>query len=249
MRRVCEHVIMCFIVGENTLEAQLTRLLTRHLTHKEEGKEEEEGPSFASSAFLKEYISFMTTPNSHRDTYASTCHRMFFANYVKGKAPEDCADNDGHNVDTIDALTLTVPIIIAYANSPPSLRHRKIEEVIRATRRTSPHLTQYAIAYSDLLLQVIGGKDLQEAVEQCASRFEGDDGLVSLSMKKKVENAAARGWGDPMTACYIDSSFPSLLFLAYKYAKQSPEIGLLANANAGKRRPLFLSLLRVLRMK
>jgi hypothetical protein len=44
------------------------------------------------------YIKFMTTPGSHNDVYAGTCHRMFFRNYVDGKDPKKCADNDGHNV-------------------------------------------------------------------------------------------------------------------------------------------------------
>ena len=35
-----------------------------------------------------------------------------------------------------------------------------------------------------------------------------------------------------MVACYIDSSFPALLFMAYKYS-DSPEKAILANANAG----------------
>ena len=38
--------------------------------------------------------------------------------------------------------------------------------------------------------------------------------------------------GDPMVACYIDSSFLALLFFAYKYA-ESVEAAILANANAG----------------
>jgi ADP-ribosyl-[dinitrogen reductase] hydrolase len=36
-----------------------------------------------------------------------------------------------------------------------------------------------------------------------------------------------------MVACYIDSSFPALLHLAYRYGEFGPEKGLLANANAG----------------
>ena len=35
-----------------------------------------------------------------------------------------------------------------------------------------------------------------------------------------------------MVACYIDSSFPALLFLLYKYS-DSVEKAILANANAG----------------
>lgn len=61
--------------GENTLEAQLARLLLRTLASN----------ALNHESFVKEYVGFMTTPGSHNDTYASTCHRMFFANYVKGK--------------------------------------------------------------------------------------------------------------------------------------------------------------------
>ena len=35
-----------------------------------------------------------------------------------------------------------------------------------------------------------------------------------------------------MAACYIDDSFPAMLFMLYKYA-DSVEKGILANANAG----------------
>ena len=47
------------------------------------------------------------------DTYASTCHRMFFQRWRSGMSPVDCPDNDGHNVDTIDGLTL--PAVVALA--------------------------------------------------------------------------------------------------------------------------------------
>lgn len=52
-----------------------------------------------------------------------------------------------------------------------------------------------------------------------------------------------RSSGDPMVACYIDSSFPALLHFAYKYA-DSPEQAILANANAGKfSKQILISLL------
>jgi hypothetical protein len=54
----------------------------------------------------------MTRPGSHNDTYAATAHRMFFKNLEEGKSPETCPDNDGHNVDSIDALTVAIPVII-----------------------------------------------------------------------------------------------------------------------------------------
>ena len=38
---------------------------------------------------------------------------------------------------------------------------------------------------------------------------------------------------DPMVACYIDSSFPAMLFMLYKYADKDIGTVALANANAG----------------
>ena len=76
--------------GENTLEASLARVLMKSIVTNK-GK-------FNEQHFREAYIEFMRTPGSHNDTYASTCHRMFFANLIfHGKDPEDCPDNDGHN--------------------------------------------------------------------------------------------------------------------------------------------------------
>lgn len=42
---------------------------------------------------------------------------MFFKNLIEGKKPSECPDNDGHNVDAIDALTISVPVILKYSKS------------------------------------------------------------------------------------------------------------------------------------
>jgi ADP-ribosyl-[dinitrogen reductase] hydrolase len=80
------HYHLGLVSGENTLEAQLTRLLCRTMTTTN---------GFDAVTFRNAYMKFMQTPGSHNDTYASTCHRMFFSNLIAGKAPENCADNDG----------------------------------------------------------------------------------------------------------------------------------------------------------
>jgi ADP-ribosyl-[dinitrogen reductase] hydrolase len=77
--------------GENTLEVQLARVLMKSIV--------QTGGRFDADHFRDAYVKFMTTPGSHNDTYASTCHRMFFANMVyKQLPPKDCPDNDHHNV-------------------------------------------------------------------------------------------------------------------------------------------------------
>lgn len=78
--------------GENTLEVSIARVLMKSIV--------DNGGTFDPDRFRNAYVKFMTTPGSHNDTYASTCHRMFFANMIfRQIPPKDCPDNDHHNVD------------------------------------------------------------------------------------------------------------------------------------------------------
>jgi len=207
------HYHLGMAAGENTLEAQLTRLLTRQMIVDK---------SFNADNYRKAYMAFMQTPNSHNDTYAATAHRMFFKNLVGGKDPKLCPDNDGHNVDAIDALTVAIPVIIRYCLDDTLTRNAKVMEAIRVTRNVK-QVQPYAILLSDMLVRVmVGGEDLRTVVVDVASK------LGLRNFKQMVE----RSMQDPMTACYIDSSFPAMLFFLYKYA-DSPEKAILANANAG----------------
>ena len=106
----------------------------------------------------------MRTPGSHNDTYASTAHRMFFENLVKGVAPEECHTNDGHNTDAICALTMVVPIILKYSDEPKDLLYKKAIDMINVTRRTNA-LDNYAMALTDIMVDVLNGKDLRETIE------------------------------------------------------------------------------------
>jgi ADP-ribosyl-[dinitrogen reductase] hydrolase len=69
--------------GENTLEAQLVRVLMKSIV--------DNNGCFDADHFRRAYIDFMTREGSHNDTYASTCHRMFFANMIFNKLdPHEC---------------------------------------------------------------------------------------------------------------------------------------------------------------
>jgi ADP-ribosyl-[dinitrogen reductase] hydrolase len=114
--------------GENTLEAQLARVLMKSIVANN-GK-------FNADHFRKAYIDFMTTPGSHNDAYASTCHRMFFRNLkLRNLPPEDCPDNDQHNVDTIDGLVL--PTIAAMTASNEEEAGNIAAATAAVTRRSS----------------------------------------------------------------------------------------------------------------
>lgn len=195
--------------GENTLDALVTRILVKSLTSTKK---------LDVGDFREKYIKFMTTPGSHNDTYAGTCHRMFFSNWINGVAPEKCPDNDNHNVDSIDAL-MTVPAsTIAYLDASREDRLEAVRNAIQTTRRTTAVLP-YAYIYSDMLTMIINGETVRNAA-----------GAASIELGMDIVNLSKRS--DPMVACYIESSFPALLIFAYKYGDDAKRL-LLQNANAG----------------
>ena len=74
---------------------------------------------------------------------------MFFKNYVEKKSPEKCPDNDGHNVDAIDAL-MTVPVTtIAMIDKDRDARLEAVKNAIQVTRRTTgSHSFSHSITHS-----------------------------------------------------------------------------------------------------
>ena len=155
--------------GDNTLEAQLARLLCRSLaSHR----------GLDVPAFADEYIRFMTTPGSHNDTYAATAHRMFFANHVRGLPPLRCADNDGHNTDAIDALTLVIPLVVHGVAVVPRGELKAQARALVALTRRSDVLGLFSDVFVDLLASVLEGVPLREAVE-AAGRHVGIPSVAS----------------------------------------------------------------------
>ena len=217
--------------GENTLEMQLARVLMKSITATD-GK-------FDEDHFRKSYVDFMTTEGSHNDTYASTCHRMYFANLIfHKKDPRDCPDNDGHNVDTIDGLIL--PTVTALAETARQLHlHSKDEEVnikdiqtaaarTAAVTRSSSILEQVSEVWATLMYAAItndtDGNEMQQPLVNVARAF----GLSSPRPDRR----------DEMSACYLSQSLPPTLDMLSKYTQKSNGSNscwkaLLANANIG----------------
>eukprot|EP00929_Paragymnodinium_shiwhaense_P048508 TRINITY_DN24522_c0_g1_i1.p1 TRINITY_DN24522_c0_g1~~TRINITY_DN24522_c0_g1_i1.p1 ORF type:complete len:325 (+),score=67.11 TRINITY_DN24522_c0_g1_i1:56-1030(+) len=147
--------------GENTLEAQLVRLVCRSITECQ-GR-------FTPDDMRNRYMQFMTTPGSHNDCYASTCHRMFFANLKKGTRPEDCPDNDNHNVDTIDGLIMAIPVMLAGFRHPIQEVQRAAAVATTVTRK-SQELQRYSGQLTALLTDVVLGASLRDALKSKAGR-------------------------------------------------------------------------------
>jgi ADP-ribosylglycohydrolase len=212
--------------GENTLEAQLARVLMKSIVANH--------GQFNAQHFRQAYIDFMTTPGSHNDTYASTCHRMFFANLVYRRLPpERCPDNDKHNVDTQDGLVLPTITALAVAARPDGTLQEASHQAAAtaAVTRNSPVLQRYAAEWGGLIFQTVraAATDTDTATAAATLRSAARQMAQNLGLRKPV---VPRN-GEEITACYLDSAVPAMLDGIVKYASQPVWEALLANANTG----------------
>lgn len=207
--------------GETTLEATLGRVLLRSLTVT--------GGTFDAHRFRRAYVDFMRTPGSHNDAYASTCHRMFFANLAfHGKSPDECPDNDQHNVDTVDGLVLSTLAALAAAASSGGRRDGAgagaAAAACAAVTRKSTVLAHAAAAWGDL----VGRALLRPPDDDDDHDLESN--LRRLARELKLPPPRPR---NRMTACYLNSALPALMDGLVLYRTQPVWEALLANANTG----------------
>jgi len=234
--------------GENTLEVSLARVLMKSIVVND--------GIFDADHFRDAYIKFMTTPGSHNDTYASTCHRMFFANMIfRQLPPQDCPDNDHHNVDTMDGLIL--PTIVALAgirthiisnNNNDNNNNSKLTTLNDEVQKFAADCA--AVTRRSSVLE--GISSLWATVVLEAVRNPNDDDFLdtfnefSKQAIKRPSNPRVQD-SSTMSACYLSSSLPGLVDMVAKYMPTTTTNnnndgggggdrvwqGLLANANVG----------------
>lgn len=129
--------------GENTLEALLARRAVSVTA---------EAGHFSEEQLRADYVSFMTTPGTHNDTYCGTCHRMFFANLDSGVPPEKCPDSDGHNVDNSDSIVATVPVALTAHSDDEAFR--QVARMVAITRKSEPGQA-YARLFASMLRRIV----------------------------------------------------------------------------------------------
>ena len=257
--------------GENTLDTLIARLMLKTILSMESGnrdikslyddpkntnksKKTKINKNEFTESFLDDYIKFMTTPDTHNDVYAATAHRMFFANYANKHDKFECADNDGHNTDSVDGI---INILIVSLNEMVVCAQKASKENIPLSKdlqvgvmpednenealkknlfdsinmiRQSQQLPLYGYIYHNLLVKlIVEQKELRKAILEIVDENQG---LRGLSKQRLEEFRKSDSSADPMSACYVSSNFPVTLMLAYKYA-DSLEKALLASANAG----------------
>ncbi len=211
--------------GDNTLNLLCVRVLIRAMNAA--------GP-YDPADFLRDYVAFMTAPDSHNDTYAESYHRDFFANYARGLPPERCAGAEGHDTASIGGLVALPPIIFATVGK----RDRAAVETalltqLRLTHR-SQKLERYAQAFGELLVGL-----LQEAAVPVESLVCATAERLGFPAATVIERIRRNRLSDLdvigrllSPACYIDQSLPAVLYLAARYADDF-EAALIANANVG----------------
>ena len=223
--------------GDNTLNLLCVRVLLRRLTA---------AGGCDPAGFLRDYIDFMTAPDSHNDTYAESYHRDFFANHARGLPPERCAGAEGHDTASIGGLVSLPPVIFAawaqqgraQASAQGSPQgHAAVNEALltqlRLTHR-SPTLERYALALGNLLVTLLEDPEawVDTLARDLARRLGFDAGKALAKVQREGLSDLAVIGGMLSPACYIDQSFPAVLYLATRYATNF-EDALVANTNVG----------------
>eukprot|EP01087_Luapelamoeba_hula_P024590 TRINITY_DN9424_c0_g1_i1.p1 TRINITY_DN9424_c0_g1~~TRINITY_DN9424_c0_g1_i1.p1 ORF type:complete len:377 (-),score=51.75 TRINITY_DN9424_c0_g1_i1:76-1185(-) len=206
--------------GDNTLNVQTIRVLMRSIR---------DNHGYDPDAFLKDYVKFMTTPGTHNDTYAESYHRDFFANYVNDVPLKECAGEEGHNTASIGGFTTLPLIVMVYFKHGLDSVLDRVAQHLALTHR-SHKLERAAKIYAELLFDLFNGAEIRQSCLAAATKLG-----VRLDAMRESGVSDENAVGQFGMACYIDGSFPSVLYLAYKYGASPDgiESALLANTNAG----------------
>jgi len=211
------------------------------------------------ASVLADYVSFMTTPNSHNDTYAESFHRAFFRDWVTDGKPTSVSkiiefaetrskkmllNRPDSQLAVIGSLVPAIPWIIRTAHKSEKECAQTTVDFIKLTHPV-PSLIQFVDVYARLLHAVINGKDLKSEVLKVLSHsmlggpgkrdsilklLDDSEGIPrKTEARLELYQTVTSRLG---SACYIEGAFSSMLFLALEFHDDF-EGGVLANANCG----------------
>ncbi|MCF7972945.1 MAG: ADP-ribosylglycohydrolase family protein [Phycisphaerae bacterium] len=211
--------------GENTLNAHCARVLMRTMWACDR--------HYDKDRFLDAYIAFMMAdPPLHRDTYAESYHRGFFANLESGK-PKDLCGAVTHDTASIGALVTIAPLVLAErVQGAPFEAVQTLARTHLFLTHPDQELARICVAYVELLDGLLFRTQNQSPEDLLVKAAQASMGLnlLSLTAKQRPDRDVVGGLFSP--ACYISDSWPSVLYLAYKYLEE-PKQALLANTNLG----------------
>lgn len=202
--------------GENTLNVKICRLLVESINRCREYNDDD---------FLRNYIRFMTTPGTHRDTYVEECHRYFFSNYARGIDPKRCGVTEKH----IGGLPGIVPVVVFYSDDPEAARRAALAHL--ALTHPGHKMKTAGNLMIDLLLQLLQGIALDKAIMGLIEAQSNP--LLGYPFTKWLDDPDEAVLGPRLsTACYVHDAVPAVVYLALKY-HDDPERALVCNTNLG----------------
>lgn len=167
---------------------------------------------YSLEKYAHRYIDFMLDPSSHNDTYVEECHRGFFTNYARGKSLHRCAVSEKH----IGGLAHLFPVFLATRDREQALHHM-------ALTHAGAKMKEVGSQVLDVLEACLEGRDLREVVRPLLGKRrmnwlpEPDEEVIGPRLS---------------TACYVDDSWPAVLYLLIKHLEQ-PRTALESNTNLG----------------
>ncbi len=204
--------------GENTLNAQLARVLIESLV---------ENQGYDADDYLARYIDFMRTPGKHRDTYIEDAHREFFMNYANGREPRRCANESNQ----IGGLTLAAPLAIFYYRDDTRAKEA-IREHLSLTHKGA-NIARPGELLAELLHFTLQGSTLERSLFKHMDRstYQSLSYPIRRWSEKKGKDSDIVG-KEVTSGAQVDEAMPATLYLAYKY-RDNFEAAQIANANLG----------------
>jgi len=188
---------------------------------------------YDKQSFLDDYIDFMTAdPLRHPDTYAESYHRGFFANLESGKAKDRCGAVT-HDTPSIGGLVTIAPLVLSERLQALPLAEVQ-EHCLQHLFLTHPdkELGHICAVYVELLDALLFRDQAQSPHELLARAAKVSIGIDLPALVEKNHDDRHVVGSLFSTACYISGSWPSVLYLAYKYVAE-PKQALLINTNLG----------------
>lgn len=212
------------VAGENTLNLHCMRVLIRSIA--------KNNKQYDATHFLRDYIQFMTadTPQ-HTDTYAEAYHRTFFTNLAKGIPPEQAATRTEDSA-SIGGLVGIAPIALtALLQTRDLLCTQSLCRTHLFLTHPDEHLAVICDAYVALIDALLfrDKEDVRTLIAATATQSAGIDAPLLAQQYQDDNDVVGKLFS---RACPINDSWPSLLYLAWKYC-DNPLEALIVNTNLG----------------